>query len=394
MTTTRASPGKAVRRSGCSTGMSKRFALSFAGGAALLRPRPCGLSGRVSRSSMSYPRPASPSRIAAPKGAVAATAIFMASASPGGAPPLLAREKQARPGRREPAYAKLYVGDRGRRLERLCSRQECWRASPDGALLADRAEDGLGAELGERGAALLRCRPVDGQDAVEMVELVLDHPCLQPFGLDADGLSFRRRSFDLDRGWTIDLDYDGGGAEREAALVGDLDLFAGGDDPRVDERDDRLLFVLPVDENPPEDAELGGRETDTARLVHEQRHALDEPGDRLVEIAHLIRLHPQNRVRILANEGKRGPTPGFTLGVELLASNLPFDLTHRGKFYRGRTRVLPTQGRPRCFAAGRPCGSKSRPRRPRRRPRGSSRGSRRRRARTRAGSMQCRSRSS
>src|SRR6266511_843949 len=282
MTTTRASPGKAVRRSGCSTGMSKRFALSFAGGAALLRPRPWGLSGRVRSSSMSYPRPASPSRIAAPKGAVAATAMRIASAS-----------------------------------------------------LPDRAEDGLRPKLGERGATLLRCRPVDDQNAVEMVELVLDHPCLQPFGLDADGLSFRRRSFDLDRGWTLDLDYDGGGAEREAALVGDLDLFAGGDDPRVDERDDRLLFVLPVDENPPEDAELGGRETDTARLVHEQRHALDEPGDRLVEIAHLIRLHPQNRVRILANEGKRGPTPGFTLGVELLASNLPFDLTHRREVYRG-----------------------------------------------------------
>src|SRR5918995_1477179 len=43
------------------------------------------------------------------------------------------------------------------------------------ASLPDRAEDGLGAELGERRAPLLRCRPVDGQDTVEMVDLVLDH---------------------------------------------------------------------------------------------------------------------------------------------------------------------------------------------------------------------------
>src|SRR6266508_1124312 len=341
MTTTRASPGKAVRRSGCSTGMSKRFALSFAGGAALLRPRPWGLSGRVRSSSMSYPRPASPSRIAAPKGAVAATAMRIASAS-----------------------------------------------------LPDRAEDGLRPKLGERGATLLRCCPVDDQNAVEMVELVLDHPRLQSFRFDADGLSFRRRSFDLEGGWTLDLDDDGGGAEREATLVGRLDFFARGDDPRVDKRDHRLLIALPLDENPLENAELGRRETDAARFVHQQGHALDEPCDRLVEIAHFVGLHAQNRVRILANEGKRGSTPCFTLGVELLASNLPFDLTHRGKVYPGRTRVLLTHGRPRCFDAGRPCCSRSRPGRSRRRPRGSSRGSHRRRARTRAASMQCRSRSS
>src|SRR5215211_2083426 len=218
MTTTRASPGKAVRRSGCSTGMSKRFALSFAAGAALLRPRPCGLSGRVSSSSMSYPRPASPSRIAAPKGAVAATAMRIASAS-----------------------------------------------------LPDRAEDGLGAELGERAAALLRGRPVDDQNAVEMVELVLDHPRLQSFRFDADWLSFRGRSFDLEGGWTLDLDDDGGGTQREATLVGRLDLFARGDDPRVHERYDRLLLLLPVDENPPEDAELGCREPDAAGRSEERR---------------------------------------------------------------------------------------------------------------------------
>src|SRR5687768_7654166 len=107
--------------------MPRRFAASFAGDGNFLRPRPWRLSGRVSRNSMSC-RAASPSSTAAPNGAVAATASFT----------------------------------------RL----------PEGA------EHRLGPELGERRAPLLGSRPVDGENSVEMVELVLKDTRLEPFRLD------------------------------------------------------------------------------------------------------------------------------------------------------------------------------------------------------------------
>ena len=65
-----------VGRSGCSTGMPSRSAACFAGGAASLRPRPAGRSGRVSSATTSC-RAASRSSTSAPNGAVAATTSFM-----------------------------------------------------------------------------------------------------------------------------------------------------------------------------------------------------------------------------------------------------------------------------------------------------------------------------
>ena len=55
--------------------MPSRSAVSFAGGAPVLRPRPRGASGRVSRAVISW-RAASRSSTSAPNGAVAATASF------------------------------------------------------------------------------------------------------------------------------------------------------------------------------------------------------------------------------------------------------------------------------------------------------------------------------
>src|ERR671925_1988925 len=98
--------------------------------------------------------------MAAPKGAVAATAIFMVTVPSGDAPPPLTREKQASRGRSEPADAELYAGDRGRSLAQLCSRQRCWRASPGGALLAYWAEDGVRTGVRARFLSLLRARPI------------------------------------------------------------------------------------------------------------------------------------------------------------------------------------------------------------------------------------------
>src|SRR5919108_3369651 len=98
-------------------------------------------------------------------------------------------------------------------------------AAPNGAVAAtaiftalrDRAQDGLGAELGEGGAALLRRRPVDGEDAVEMVELVLDDPGFKTFGLDPEVLPGRRNGLHRHGQRTLDLDDDRRGTQREAA---------------------------------------------------------------------------------------------------------------------------------------------------------------------------------
>src|SRR3954471_9340695 len=62
-------------RVGCNTGMPSRSAVSFAGGAPVLRPLPRGASRRVRSAVISW-RAARRSRMSAPKGAVAATANF------------------------------------------------------------------------------------------------------------------------------------------------------------------------------------------------------------------------------------------------------------------------------------------------------------------------------
>ena len=67
-------PDTPAGRSACSTGMPSPSATAFAGGAATLRPRPAGASGRVS-SAVTSCVAASRSRTSAPNGAVAATAI-------------------------------------------------------------------------------------------------------------------------------------------------------------------------------------------------------------------------------------------------------------------------------------------------------------------------------
>src|SRR5918912_1175810 len=97
-------------------------------------------------------------------------------------------------------------------------------AAPNGAVaataiftgLGDRAQDGLRAELAERGAPLLRRRPVDGEDAVQMIE----------------------------------LDDDRGGAQREASLVGDLELLALGGEAWIDEPNGRRVLSRPEHELP------------------------------------------------------------------------------------------------------------------------------------------------
>ena len=66
-----------------------------------------------------------------------------------------------------------------------------------------------------------------------------------------------------------------------------------------------ILAVVDEDEQPPEDADLRRREPDAVGLVHERRHALDEPLEVVVERLDLPRLHPQNGVAVLPDPRER-----------------------------------------------------------------------------------------
>src|SRR5215211_3086535 len=198
------------------------------------------------------------------------------------------------------------------------------------------SEDRLWPQLGQSLSPLLGGRPVDDEDAVEVVELVLDHACLEALGLDPELFAFQRRRFEGDGGRALDLDDHGRGTERQAALVVRDLLAAGLDHARVDERHEWLLFPRLVDQDAPQDPELSGRQADTARFGHESLHALDEAGDGVVDLLDVVGLHAQNRVGVLAHLGQSKPTPSFTLGVELFGSYLTLDFAHfRGNSNEG-----------------------------------------------------------
>jgi len=117
--------------------------------------------------------------------------------------------------------------------------------------------------------------------------------------------------------------------ERQTALVVAHHLVAALHDGRVHDCSD-LVLARVEDEQPPEHAYLGGRETHTARLDHEPRHSLDEPPHVVVDLLDGSRLHAQDRIRILANLREGEPTPRVALGVELLLEHLSLDLGHDG----------------------------------------------------------------
>src|SRR5262249_48749552 len=254
-------------RSDCITGIPCRSATSFAGGAASLRPRPRGASGRVRSATMSC-RTARRSRTSAPNGAVAATAIrAMRSA-----------DDDARPQRRQ------------------------------------------------RLAARLRRRAVDHQHAVEVVDLVLHGPGDESLQLERDILPTLVLPLDADRHRTLHGREHT--LQREAAFVVDLDLVATPNDPRV--HDGRDLVVLRCEhEQPSQDPDLVRRETDFACLDYQHGHSLNEPAKVVVEVLDRFRLHAEHGIRVLANLRERALTSSLALDVELFDTYLSLHLGHQ-----------------------------------------------------------------
>jgi hypothetical protein len=189
----------------------------------------------------------------------------------------------------------------------------------------------VGPELGERTTACFRGRPIEREDAVEMIELMLDHACLEPRRFDPERLADRADSLDGESGRALDRHDDGGGSEREAALVGAFALVIGRDDSRIDEHVGRSVLRRLVDEHALEDPDLRCREADAARLAHQVSHPVDELLQNLVELGHLLGGHSKDWIGVLANL-RQGDTPTrVALWIELLVANLTLDLAHAGQ---------------------------------------------------------------
>src|SRR5205085_721284 len=158
--------------------------------------------------------------------------------------------------------------------------------------------------------------PVEDQLAVEVVELVLGHPSRELLELEP----YRPAALvaPLDRHADTPLDRHEHALEGEAALVVRLGLLASLDDRRVHERRGRLFLVALEDEDPPQDADLRRGDADTSRILHQVPHPRDERLEVVVEALDLARLHPQDRVGVLADLGKRETAPCLLLGVVLL----------------------------------------------------------------------------
>src|SRR5437763_7065873 len=170
--------------------------------------------------------------------------------------------------------------------------------------------------------ALLLARAVEDQHAVEVVDLVLDHSCLEPGGLHAalGAVLVLRLHADIDR--TLDVDGDAG--DREAALLEALLVVARPLDLGVDERDERRVLADAVDEQALAQPDLRGREADAERVVHEPAHTPDLRTQRVVEPVHWRGAALQHRIAEAADERHGRGAARLDLGVLLLYLGLDF----------------------------------------------------------------------
>src|SRR5688572_30056015 len=153
-----------------------------------------------------------------------------------------------------------------------------------------------------------------------MVDLVLEHPGLEPRGLDQLLLALLvlRAHADMDR----PLDLDQHARQRQAALLERLALLAGPLDRRVHDGGDRRVRVDAVDEQPVHHADLGRRQPDPERVVHDLAHAPDLLRQAVVEALDLERPAAQDGVAVLAYELERGVAAGAGLGVDPVLERL------------------------------------------------------------------------
>ena len=114
------------------------------------------------------------------------------------------------------------------------------------------------------------------------------------------------------------LDRDEHALEREATFVRNLGLLSLDGDLGIDDRRHFVGLRLLEHEEALQDAYLGGRKPDAARVVHQVRHPVRQPHQVVVEAVDLTRAHPQDGVRVLPDLGERDATTRLRLSVDVL----------------------------------------------------------------------------
>jgi hypothetical protein len=122
-----------------------------------------------------------------------------------------------------------------------------------------------------------------------VIELVLDDARPRPLELAAIVLAGHVLSDQQDRSRPLDGDVHA--LDGEATLVVGLPFLAAHLDPGIDDRGRLLVLGRLVDEQAPQHADLRRREPDTVRVAHQGGHPLDQAGEVLVEVLHLLGAH-------------------------------------------------------------------------------------------------------
>jgi hypothetical protein len=97
--------------------------------------------------------------------------------------------------------------------------------------------------------------------------------------------------------WPLDVEADAGQAQ--TALLSGLEILGKPLDHRIDERRSHGVGTRLKDEHPPQDAELGRREANAHRPVHDRHHPLGLAVELGAEVLHLRGLRAQDRVPVL-----------------------------------------------------------------------------------------------
>ena len=132
-------------------------------------------------------------------------------------------------------------------------------------------------------ATLLLIKALDQKDAVEVIELMLEHPALEAIDLEGDVVAVKVDTNEVDPIRPEDL--PGEPWDREAALLVDK-LTVGLHDLRVDHRHGSLADV--VDEDAPLDPDLVGRKPCTRGGVHDLEHPVRECHHPTVDVGNAL----------------------------------------------------------------------------------------------------------
>src|SRR4051812_4912183 len=124
---------------------------------------------------------------------------------------------------------------------------------------------------------------IEEQNAVEMVDLVLNRARLVSVRVDARAASFLIERLDDDTERTGDIAEDVG--NRQASLLGNLVFFTAFDDDRIDEYEGgRILLTDIHDGHATRDADLIRGEPDTFRRAHGLEQVVDEPAHGVIHL--------------------------------------------------------------------------------------------------------------